>query len=102
MKADIAASGIVETIKVDRDGILIDGLNRLRVAWALRLESVPIEKVNPKDVLAYVISRNVARRQPTAGQIAIIGSKIANVPMGGDRRSIKSSTDNLIGLREAA
>jgi ParB-like chromosome segregation protein Spo0J len=68
MQTDIAVGGIIEPIKVDSDNLLVDGRNRLRVAWVLGLKSIPIERINPKDVLAYVISENIARRHLTVGQ----------------------------------
>jgi hypothetical protein len=39
-------------------------------------------KFNPPDVLAYVLSENLHRRQITAGQRAAIGEEIANLKHG--------------------
>jgi hypothetical protein len=80
MRADISANGIIEPVKVDNDNLLVDGRNRIRIAWELEPKSVPIERISSKDTLAYVISENIARRHLMAGQRAMIATKIANMP----------------------
>lgn len=82
MRADISAQGIIEPLKVDGDNLLVDGRNRLRVAWELKLKFVPLKRISPKDVFAYVFSENVARRHLTIGQRAMLGAQMANLPPG--------------------
>jgi protein gp37 len=82
MKSDIGANGLIESIKVDGNNLLVDGRNRLRIAWELELNSVPLERISPKDIFAYVFSENVARRHLTVGQRAMLAEKIANLKRG--------------------
>jgi protein gp37 len=103
IQSNISATGIIEPIKVDSENLLIDGRNRLRAAWFLGLKSVPIERINPEDVLSYVISENIARRHLTVGQKAMLAAKIANIPQGGNRRTkIKLQNSKLISSSQAA
>src|SRR6266436_176855 len=81
--ADIEANGFIHPIRVNKAGLLLDGRNRLRAAWVLKKDNVPIERVNPQDVFAYVFSENIARRHLTVGQRAMLGMKLANLPHGG-------------------
>jgi protein gp37 len=91
IRSDMAEQGMLESIKVNKSNLLIDGRNRLLVAWELKLTKVPIKQVTPADELAYVISENLARRHLTVGQRAMIGAEIANCPEG--RHSPKNNPE---------
>jgi hypothetical protein len=57
-----------------------------------------------KSLLSFVLSKNLMRRHLTTGQRALIASKLANMPRGGDRKSDKIKGQNcpLISQEEAA
>lgn len=73
---DIRRNGLREPGKVDGDGRLLDGRNRLR---ACTDAGVPFETVevnlNGDDPVAYVVSLNVKRRKLSVGATAIAAAK---------------------------
>lgn len=67
--ADIRANGQLHPILLDRDGVLIDGRNRLA---ACRLEGIePVFALFTGNPVALIVSANVARRQMTKYQQAM-------------------------------
>src|SRR5260370_26514112 len=81
MCEDVDAQGFLHPVRIDDDAMLIDGRNRIQVGWALGKDP-SIERFNPIDVFAYVISENIARRHLTPGQLAMIAAKLANLRNG--------------------
>lgn len=69
----IQRDGQLEKIKVDRDGLVLDGRSRLYACYILSLEpSLEITETDP-----WVYARaNFARRHLTTGQRAILASKL--------------------------
>jgi hypothetical protein len=98
MCLDVAQKGFVRPVLIDHDKMLIDGRNRLQVGWALELDP-SIEEVNLEDVFAYVLSENIARRQLTFGQRAMVAEKIAKLP---SHRPNKSGDLQTYSQEEAA
>src|ERR1700747_929626 len=58
---DVAANGFIQSVKVTRDRVLLDGRNRLQIGYALELDPV-IEVISPADPVAYIVSSNIVRR----------------------------------------
>ena len=67
LAADIKENGQRDPITVTSDGILIDGRNRWEACKRLGIEPA-IEIEDPKDVGAFVRSRNERRHQPTGSR----------------------------------
>jgi hypothetical protein len=81
---DVKARGFLHPVKVTNKNLLIDGRNRLQIGWALGLDPA-LERFNPSDPIAYVLSENVVRRHLTVGQRAMIAEKLATLPRGRPR-----------------
>ena len=67
---DMTQHGIRESVYILPDGLLLDGRNRLLIAYRLGLE-VKKEIIETDDPYAWVISTNLMRRQLTPGQKAL-------------------------------
>lgn len=104
LAADIAAHGLIEPLRLHpASGELLDGRNRLaaceRANVAPRFE--PAE-MNGSDPLAYVVSKNVHRRNLRAGATAIAAARAWDVFGGsGDRGRPKKGSDELFPGRTA-
>lgn len=81
--ADVAKQGLLEAI-VTLDGDILDGRNRYRACVAAGVEP-HFEVFEGADPVAFVVSKNVARRHLDESQRAIAAAKIANIQHGGDR-----------------
>ena len=68
---DIRANGFLNTVKITKDGLVLDGRHRLCASIDIGLDA-PLEQHNPIDPVQYVVSENVKRRHLTAGQLAMI------------------------------
>ena len=64
---DVADHGFLNPIAVTSDGILIDGQIRLEVAEATGVP-LKIEQIDPPDILAFIIGRNILRAHYTPDQ----------------------------------
>jgi ParB-like chromosome segregation protein Spo0J len=69
LTADIAENGLNHPLLIDRDGLLIDGRNRMEACG--RAEVEPRFEVFEGDPLARIISENVRRRHMNKGQQAM-------------------------------
>jgi hypothetical protein len=87
--ADIAAHGLLEPI-VLYEGQILDGRNRYRACQRLHLPYAYVE-YQGQAPLDHVISLNVRRRHLTTGQKALLAAALANMTVGGDRRSDHSA-----------
>ncbi len=72
---DIRSNGFMNPVKVTDDLVVIDGRNRLCASVDLAMD-VDIERLNPADVLNYVISENLHRRHLTTSQRSAIAVEI--------------------------
>lgn len=99
LKADIAANGQRESIKLFANKIL-DGRNRYLACKALDRE--PVYEVLPinTDPIPFVVSLNLHRRHLTDQQRKMVAGKIANMNHGGDRT--KSQSCDLVSQSKAA
>ena len=69
--ADIDRNGLRHPITVDRNGVLLDGRNRLAACEVLGLVA-PTETYIGGDPLGFIISENLKRRHLDAGQRAML------------------------------
>lgn len=71
LAADIKENGQLIPIMLDKDGMVIDGRNRLVAADIAGVEP-KFETLNGIDAEAYIVSQNLARRHMTPGQRAMV------------------------------
>jgi len=82
LKADIAEHGLREPIIVTENKIL-DGRNRYNACLELpEVEPRFVEWDGKGDLLAFIVSMNLARRHLNESQRAMVAGKIANMPAG--------------------
>lgn len=86
LAADIKAHGLLHAIVV-KDGVLIDGRNRLEACRRAGVEP-QIEDLNGVDPLAYIMSANINRRNLTKGQRAMAVAKLYPEPAKGGRGNV--------------
>lgn len=72
---DIRKNGQIVPIERLSNGEIVDGRNRLAACRRAGVEPW-FEFVEPVDVLAYVVSRNIARRHLTIGQRAMLAARL--------------------------
>jgi ParB-like nuclease domain len=70
LAADIKANGLIHPIVVDKDGLVIDGRNRVRACEIAGIEPATV-LFEGDDFRAYIISSNIARRHMSKGQQAM-------------------------------
>lgn len=99
LTADIRERGIIVSLIAKRDGMLLAGHNRLKIAIALGLPRVPVQYVEnqltAEQEKAFVIKDNLYRRQLTQEDrlnlykilVADFDAKIRLETRGGDRKS---------------
>jgi N6-adenosine-specific RNA methylase IME4 len=85
LKADIKKNGVLEPIVFIGEYIL-DGRNRYDIARELGI-SYPRVEYEGTDPLAFVISRNLSRRQLTDKQRADVAAKLAKLPKGANQHT---------------
>jgi ParB-like nuclease domain len=83
---DIRANGLAHPIVRDRNGVILDGLNRLRACEIAGVEP-RFTVFEGDDPVAFIVSSNLKRRHLNESQRAMVASKLANLAHGGDRRS---------------
>lgn len=80
---DIAEHGLIEPVVV-RDGVLLDGRNRLAACQLAGIEPETREwEGDESQVTAWIISRNLHRRHLTTSQRALIAARVAERPADG-------------------
>lgn len=90
--ADIKANGVREPVTVYHNQI-VDGRTRLLACQQLGIPCPQrVYEGKEEDLLAFVLSKNLHRRQLDASQRAMVAAKIANMTHGGDRRSDQAAT----------
>lgn len=99
LKADIARNGVLEPIVFIGDTIL-DGRNRYMAARALGIEYPRVE-YRGDNPLAFVISKNLARRHLAEGQRAMVARRIANMQQGA-RTDLPAIEGKSVSQAEAA
>src|SRR6516162_8080548 len=81
---DIKANGLIHPIITDDQGQLIDGRNRLKACKLAKIEP-RFETLDGQNVVAYIFSANIGRRNLTKGQRAMLVAKICPEPEKGGR-----------------
>lgn len=82
--ADIRLNGQREPIVVTVDGAILDGRNRALACARIGIE--PITRVcTAVDLLSYVVSANLHRRQLTPAQLGLVAGRIATLRHGQHR-----------------
>jgi hypothetical protein len=82
----IRASGLCFAITRDKDGLILDGRNRLE-ACEIAGVAPRFETYTGNDPVGFIISANLKRRHLNESQRALIAPKLAALTHGGDRRS---------------
>jgi len=67
---DIKDNGLREPIKVTKDGVLVEGRNRLKACELVGIE--PATEIVNGDIGSLIVSANIMRRHMTKGQVAIL------------------------------
>lgn len=73
--ADIKERGLAQPITVDRDGLLLDGRNRLMACYETNQE-VLVEDYLGNDPVQFSLSANLHRRHLSEGQRAVVALKV--------------------------
>src|SRR6516162_157757 len=71
LAADIKANGLIHAIVVDKNGVLIDGRNRLRACELASVEPVFVT-FEGDDPRQFILSSNITRRHMTKGQQVMV------------------------------
>jgi N6-adenosine-specific RNA methylase IME4 len=80
LKDDIAEHGVREPVWLHQ-GQLVDGRHRWRACAELAIEC-PRRDYQGDNVLAFVVSLNLARRHLSESQRAMVAARLANMPQG--------------------
>jgi len=104
LRDDIKANGLLEPI-ILYDNKILDGRNRYTACLDVGVDPVFNEYTGEQTPLDYVLSKNLHRRHLNETQRAIVASKLANMPLGGDiyyHRSANLPTGNISQPEAAA
>jgi ParB-like chromosome segregation protein Spo0J len=81
LAADIREQGLIEPIALDDTGRVLDGRNRLRACKAAGVEPRFVTYTG-SDAVAFVLSKNVARRHLTDDQRRMVAAKLVSMRQG--------------------
>jgi len=76
LEADIGKRGIVEPLEITRQGVVLNGRERLAAAQQLGEEQVPVRIVEPVDELEHIILAALQRRHLSASQRAALALEL--------------------------
>jgi ParB-like chromosome segregation protein Spo0J len=75
-RADIGADGINIPLEITKEGLVLDGRQRLRAASELGLKAVPVRVIAVGDPLDYMLRAALLRRQLTPSQRAALALEL--------------------------
>lgn len=85
--ADVRAHGLLNPITLHRNGVVLDGRNRLRACTAARVEPHFVTfPGTDAEIVPFVIAQNVKRRHLDESQRAMVAAKLANLTNGQQAR----------------
>jgi N6-adenosine-specific RNA methylase IME4 len=70
--SDIAQRGVLSPLEITKQGVVLDGRERLRAAGELGLERLPVRIVEPKDEVEHMLLCCLLRRELSASQRAAL------------------------------
>jgi N6-adenosine-specific RNA methylase IME4/ParB-like chromosome segregation protein Spo0J len=76
--ADVEGRGIVTPLAITRARVVVDGHQRLRAAYELGLDRLPVRVVAPGDEVVYMLLAAIRRRHLTASQKAALALELAS------------------------
>jgi N6-adenosine-specific RNA methylase IME4 len=77
LKRDIAENGLLEKIRLHRDGSIVDGRNRYRACIDVGVEpEFTTWDGDDSELLGYILSLNLHRRHLNSGQLAIVALEV--------------------------
>jgi ParB-like chromosome segregation protein Spo0J len=97
---DIKANGLAHPIVRDRNGVILDGRNRLAGCKLAGIEP-RFTVFEGDDPVAFIISTNLKRRHLNESQRAMVAARLANLAHGGDRRSDQAENLPLETVKQA-
>ena len=71
-KADIATRGLLAPLEITREGVVLDGRERLQAASELGLEQLPVQVVEPEDEVEHILLCALHRKHLTPSQRAAL------------------------------
>jgi len=90
---DIKANGLLDTIWLHADGRILDGRNRYLACKEAGVKPrYQTWKGSDDNLLQFVISRNIKRRNMSESQRALLAAELSNVSHGGDRSKVQICT----------
>lgn len=100
LREDIRANGLVDPITLYH-GKILDGRNRYSVCNDLGVTPKTVVFVGDDDAaLAFVISKNLARRHLNESQRALVAERLANIKNGENQHTMKDWSANLPSLSQ--
>jgi hypothetical protein len=103
-RESVKERGVVVPIAVNRQGILLEGRNRLIIADELGVEC-PQAVVEVNDEAGWIIAMNLKRRHLDAGQRAMIAERLATMKHGDSKRTKPQELNLALGetsIKDAA
>ena len=79
---DIKAHGLCESITLHPDGSILDGRNRYRACLGAGVDPRFVTWDERGSITAFILSKNLIRRQLNTSQRAMVGAKMANMRQG--------------------
>ena len=99
--ASIRDDGQLHPIVVDRDGLVLDGCNRLAACKKAKVDP-KTEPYDGDDPVGFIINANIHRRHLSQSQRALFAQQLANLSVGQPKKNPATLPDSLISQAAAA
>jgi N6-adenosine-specific RNA methylase IME4 len=76
LRADIATRGVQTPLEITADGVVLNGVHRLRAASELGIKKVPVNIVATEDEVEHIILAAIHQRQLSASQRAALALEL--------------------------